>query len=142
MFTNVGIGTDNVHIIDFFPLLNSVICFCGFSSTPLQGISDIYKRIFHIGLRRQFIFKARFFTQHFSKLAPSDRNNFITSAFYFLQPRLSFHIPVQQCLLSVADGFVSIWHTSTPMPKAPQVLKDLIRLFSVPVNFHVLDPGQ
>jgi len=58
ILTNVRVQTDNIHIMDFFPLLNSAISFCGLSSTPVQGIADIYSRILHIGVRGKFIFKA------------------------------------------------------------------------------------
>ena len=42
VLTNVGVQTDNVHITDFFPLLNSVVCFRCLGSTPVQGISIIF----------------------------------------------------------------------------------------------------
>ena len=34
IFTNVGAQTDNIHIVDYFPLLNSVSCLGGFGSSP------------------------------------------------------------------------------------------------------------
>ena len=52
VLADVGVQSDDIHIIDFFPLLNSVICFCGLGSTPVKGISDIYWRIFDKGVGR------------------------------------------------------------------------------------------
>ena len=108
----------------------------------LTGISNIYWRILYIEVRRLFIFEVRIITQEFSKLAPPDRNNLITSVFDFLQTYLSLLIPAQQSFFSVADGLTSIGHTSTPMPKAPKVLKDFFPLCTVPVDFHIWYPGQ
>jgi hypothetical protein len=34
IFTNVGEQTDNIHIVDYFPLLNSASCSSGFDSSP------------------------------------------------------------------------------------------------------------
>jgi len=142
IFTNVGVKTYNVHIVDLLPFIDSVICFCSFGSTPVQGITNIYRRILHIVLLAKFIFKARIFNQQLSKLTPPDRKNFITSVFDFLQPRFSLLIRVLQSFLGLTNWFVSIGHAKTPMPKAPLVLKRFIRLFAFPFNFHVARPSQ
>jgi len=84
VLTDVWVQTDDIYIMDFFSLLNFVVCLCGLGSTPVQGISDIYWRILDIGARKEFNFEVRIFTQEFSKLAPPDENNFITSVFNLL----------------------------------------------------------
>ena len=109
---------------------------------PEQGIPNIYRRGFHIGVRSKFILKARICAQQFSKLATPDRNNIITSVFDFLQPRLCFLIRVLQCLICVTNGLVSIGHTKTPMPKTPKLLKHFIRIFTVTIDFHIWHPIQ
>jgi len=118
------------------------MCFASFCSTPVQGFSNIYWGVFHTGVRTKFIFKARSFTQQFFKLTSPDRNNIITGVLDFLQPRLSFLIPILQCFLSLADEYVSIGHAETPTPKSPEVLKDFISVCTVPINFHIRDPRQ
>jgi len=131
-----------IYIVDHLPFLVSVTCFSSFGSTPVQGISNIYWRGLHIGVRTNFIFKARIFAQYFSKLTPPDRNNLITSVFEFLQPRFSFSIPVLQSFLGLTNGLVSIGHAKAPMPKAPEVLKDFICLCAVPIDFHIRYTSQ
>ena len=91
VLTNVGIQTDNIHIMDFFPLLYTVVRFRGLGSTPVQGISNIYWRILYIGVRAKFIFQVRIITQEFSKLTAPDRNNLITSVSDFLTSLESPH---------------------------------------------------
>jgi hypothetical protein len=39
IFTNVGVQIDNIHIRDFFPLFDFVVCFGGFGSTPHKASS-------------------------------------------------------------------------------------------------------
>jgi len=129
-------------MVDLLPVLGSVICFISNCSTPIQIISNIYWRILQIGVRAKFILKAMTFTQQFSKLTPPDRNNLITSVFDFPQPRLCFPLTVLQSFLDFSNGFVSIGHAKTPMPKAHEVLKDFIRPFAVPINFHIMYPSQ
>ena len=41
VFINEGLQTDNIHIPDLFPLLDSVLCFSGFDCTPVHGILNI-----------------------------------------------------------------------------------------------------
>jgi len=60
----------NIHIKDFLPLLESVVCFRGLGSTPIQGISIIYWRMLYISVRANFILEARIVKQVFLKLAP------------------------------------------------------------------------
>jgi len=43
VLTNVGAQNDNIHIMDFLTLLYSVAGFCGPRSTPVQGISNIFR---------------------------------------------------------------------------------------------------
>ena len=117
-------------------MIEPVVCFRGLGSTPVQGISN-YWGMLYIGVRAKFNFEVRIVVQEFSKLAPPDRNKFITSVSYFLQPRLCLLIPVQQYYSSVADGLVWIGHTLTPIRKVPKVLKDFPRLCAVPVDFHI-----
>ena len=93
IFTNVGVQIYNVHIVDFLHMLNSLICFSSFGSTPVQDIAKIYWRNLHIRVRAKFIFKARIFTQQLSNLTPQERNILITSVFGFLQPLLSLLKP-------------------------------------------------
>ena len=66
----------------------------------------------------------------------------ITSFLDFLQACHSFLKPVLLCFHSLADGFVSIGHSKTPMPKAHELLIDLVRLCTVPVNAHISEPSQ
>ena len=86
-------------------------------------------------MRAKFVFKARIFTQGFSKLATPDRNILITSVFDFLQPRFSLLLPVLQYLVRVTNGFVSFVHAKIPTTKAPELLKDFVCLLTVPINF-------
>ena len=114
VFTNVGVQTYNVYIVDLLPFLDSGVCFSSFVPTTRTR-----HRVYLLEVRAKLIFKARIFTQQFPKHTPPDRNNLITSVFDFLQPRLSFLIPVLQSLLGLTNGFVSIWHAKTPMRRAP-----------------------
>ena len=125
----------------FSPSL-TVICFSSLGSTPVQGITNINVRVLDIGVQTKFIFKAKSVTQQFSKLAPSYRNDVVTSVFDFLQPRHSFLMPVLQCIISVADGFMAIGHAETPMPKTAQILEDLISALRVSINFYIRYPSQ
>ena len=88
-------------------------------------------------MRAELIFKARIFTERFSKLTTPDRNNLISRVLDFLQPQFSFLIPVLQSFIGITDCFVSIGHSKNPTQKAPYVLKDFIRLFTEPINFHI-----
>jgi hypothetical protein len=47
---NVGVQAANIHITDFFPMFESVACFRGLGSTPVQGLSNIYWRMLYIGV--------------------------------------------------------------------------------------------
>jgi hypothetical protein len=67
--TNVGVQTDNIHITDFYPLLDSVVRFRGIGSTTVQGVSNIYWRMLYIGVRAKFIFEDRIVTQDIFKIA-------------------------------------------------------------------------
>jgi len=88
-----------------------------------------------MGVRANFILKARIFAKEFSKIAPRDRNNVITDVFHFMQPSFRFLVHVLQSFFSLTDAFVSIGHANT---KATEILKDLIRLCAVPINFHIM----
>jgi len=70
IYTNLGVQTYNVYIVELLPFLASVICFSSFGSTPVQGISNIYWRILHIVLRKKLILKVRIFIKKFSKHTP------------------------------------------------------------------------
>jgi len=94
IFTNVRVQADNFHVEDLLSGLDSVICVSGFSSSPIEGISNIYWRVFNIGVRTKFIFKARIFEQQIPKLIPPDRNNIITGVLDFLLHRFSFFISI------------------------------------------------
>jgi len=142
VLTNVGVQTDNVHIKDFFPLLDFVVCFCGLGSIPVKGISNIYWRMLHIGVRAKFILEARIITQEFFKLSPPDRNNCITSVSYFLQPRLCLLIQTQQSFVSVADELMSIGHTLTHVPKKPKYSKTSLVSAQYPSTFTFDFPGK
>jgi hypothetical protein len=113
-----------------------------FGSTPVQVISNIYRKVLHIELRANFIFKVRIFAQQFSKFTFPDRNNIVTGVPDFLQPRFNFLIHVLQSFLSLADGFCSIGHAKTPITIAPELLKGSIRLSAVPINIHIMETRQ
>jgi len=51
IFTNLGVQTYNVYIVELLTFHASVICFSSFGSTSVQGISNIYWRILHIVVR-------------------------------------------------------------------------------------------
>ena len=101
---NIGVQTVNIHIKDFFPLLDSV-CFRGLGSTPVQGISNIYWKMLYIGVRANLMLEATIVTQEFFILAHPDRNNCITSVSYFVQPRklssVSSVLPMGICRLGI-----------------------------------------
>jgi len=99
-------------------------------------------RVLNIRVRTKFIFKARNITQYFSKFAPPDRNNIVTSFFDFLLPRHCFLVPVLQCFISVANGFRSIGHAKAPIIKTAQILKDLISVLTIHINFCIRYPSQ
>jgi len=109
----LAIITDNVHVVDLLCRLDSVICLCDFSSTPVQVISNIYWRVFNIGVRTKFIFKARIFAQQFPKHIPPDRINIITGVLDFLQPRFVSSYLFCEFSSVFADGSVSILHAVT-----------------------------
>jgi len=140
IFKNVWVQTYNVHIVNLLPFLAYVICLGSFCSTPVQGIPNIYCGV-NIGLRAKFIFKARIFVQQFCKLAPSDRNNLITSVVDFLHPRFSFLIPVLQSFLSLTNVLMSIWHAKTPIPKHPSYSKRLVSA-QYPLTFTLGAPAK
>jgi len=123
--------------MDFFPLLDPLVGFCGLGSNPVQGISNIYWRILYVGLRAKFIFEVRIVAQDFSKLTPTDRNNLITNVSDFLQTRLSLLIRVHKIFFGAADGLMSIGHILTPKPKTLKILKDFLRLRKLPVYFNI-----
>ena len=89
IFTNVGLQTDNIHIVDF-PTLNSVISFGGFGSTPVQDIPNINRKILQLGLRIKFISEAWSSCKIYLNSHSPDRNNFITPIFKNLQPHDRF----------------------------------------------------
>ena len=75
--------------------------------------------------------------QQFSNLATPDRNNFVTSIFDFLEPRLSLLKPVLQGHICVTNGLVVIGNIKTLVPKTPGILKDFFSLLTLPINFHI-----
>jgi len=125
IFTNLGVQTYNIHTVDLLPLLDSVICFGSFGSTPVQAIPNIYWRVLHIEMWAMF-----------SYWHPQIETT-STSVLDFLQPRFSFLIHILQSFLSLTNGFMSIGHAKTHMPKPSELLKDFIRLCTVRINFHI-----
>jgi hypothetical protein len=61
IFTNVGVQTDNTHIVDFSPLLKSIPCLGGIVSTPVEGILNINGGFLLIGVRTELILRAWIF---------------------------------------------------------------------------------
>ena len=74
VITNVGVQTDNIHITDFFPLIDCVVSFLGLDSKLVQANSNIYWRMLYIGVHAKFTLEARIVTQEFLKLTPPNRN--------------------------------------------------------------------
>jgi len=75
-------------------MLDYVVCFRGLVSSPVKGISNnLLESSLHRGATK-FIFDDWIVTQEFSKRNPPDRNNFVTSVSYFLQPRMGLLIPI------------------------------------------------
>jgi hypothetical protein len=62
IFTDVGVQTDYINVWDFFPFFDSVPCFCGFGSTPVQGMGNINWRVLYIGVRTELNFKSMIFS--------------------------------------------------------------------------------